>query len=110
MLIITTSKHAHLTYNLLTKNQMKIEPLPNLQSQSFNFTGNTFDISQQRIICTQPNSTLWHVNSVEFKVEMSTSYKSKKVKDLKFGNLFSLKGNNLLSINPEDSIVLLNIV
>jgi len=42
------------------------------------------------------------------KLEFQTSYQSKKIKDITFGHLFVLKQNWLLSVNPLNCIVLID--
>jgi hypothetical protein len=54
---------------------------------------------------------LQHINPDTLKVDFATQYKSKKVTDLLFGNLFSMnEGKSMISVHPINSLVLIDTV
>ncbi|CDW76100.1 UNKNOWN [Stylonychia lemnae] len=106
LITISTQKCANLVYNLKDN---KLSTLNGGIDQTFHHNwGSCVDYKQLKFIVSQPNSTLQHFDSVQFQSLFNTTYKSKKIQNINFGHLLMIQEHSVISINPSDSLVLIN--
>eukprot|EP00347_Sterkiella_histriomuscorum_P021595 403333431 len=108
-ILLSTSLNNHFIWNVQSENLSSLSP-QNTNQFSQQFTGSCINPVQQNLILTQTNSQISHYQRQTLAHLYTSTYRSKKIKNINFGHLFTLNSDDaLLSVNPLDSLVLINI-